>query len=477
MKKKVIFVSGNFNIIHSGHIRLFKYAKEIAHHLIVGVNGDKITPNIKLLSEKLRFEGIKSINFVDDVIICNEPIHKIIQKLKPDLVLKGKEYENIYNVEQKVVDKIRSKLIFSSGDSHLSSTTLIRDYAKELLNEKISIQTEFLKRNNISKKLIFEVVEQFKDKKVCVIGDIIIDKYINCEALGMSQEEPLVTMKPVGSELFIGGAGIVASHSSMLGAKTTLYSVLSKDSNARFAEKKLLEFGVKTKIFKDENRVTTIKTRYLHAKKTIFKTSNLNSDTISQQLIEDIIESFKKNVNKFDIIVFSDFNYGVLPEILVQKIIKIAKKNKLKIVADSQSSSQIGDIIKFKNSDLILPTEREARISMKDENSGIIILTDKLFNKIKFKYCILKMGSDGILIYYYRNKIKITEKIKSMAKNVVDVAGAGDSLLITSAIAMSINNNILISSFLGSIAAAIQVSRIGNIPISKDELTEAIKNI
>lgn len=476
MKKK-IFISGNFNIIHSGHIRLFKYAKELADHLIVGVNGDKITPNFNLLSEKLRYEGVKSISFVDEVIICNTSVDKLILKIKPNLVLKGKEYENYENIEQKAVDKINSKLIFSSGDSHLSSTTLIRDYAKDLLNQEIEIKTEFLKRNNISRDNIINTLNIFKNKKVCVIGDIIVDRYINCESLGMSQEEPLVSMKPVSSNLFVGGAGIVASHSSMLGAKTTFYSVLSNDQNAIFVRNKLKEFGVKTKIFKDENRVTSLKTRYIHSKKTIFKTSELNSDSIGYLLKRKIIESLSKNMNKFDVLIFSDFNYGVLPDDLVKELILIAKKNKVLIAADSQSSSQIGDLLKYKNCDLILPTEREARITLRDENSGIIILTDKLRKILNFKYCILKLGSDGILINFYRNKLKITEKVQSLAKNVVDVAGAGDSLLVTSAIALSSSKNILVSSFLGSVAAAIQVSRLGNIPITKSEIYKVIENI
>ena len=103
-----------------------------------------------------------------------------------------------------------------------------------------------------------------------------------------------------------------------------------------------------------------------------------------------------KIVKELDLLVFSDFNYGCLPQCLVQKIISLANEHSVFIAADSQSSSQIGDISRFKVQ-LITPTEREARIALQNQDDGLVVLSEKLMQKTKADAIILKLGSDGMI--------------------------------------------------------------------------------
>ena len=91
MKNKIVLITGNFNILHSGHLRLFAFAKKFASKLIVAVNSDKIAGNAAILKEKLRLETVKNSNLVSKAIILNEPISKLIKKLKPSYIV------NLYN--------------------------------------------------------------------------------------------------------------------------------------------------------------------------------------------------------------------------------------------------------------------------------------------------------------------------------------------------------------------------------------------
>jgi len=105
MKKICVFVSGHFNILHTGHIRLLQFAKELGDYLIVGVESDEIAGDAAHINEKYRLEGVKLNNLVDEVILFDEPIINVVKKLKPDIIVKGKEHELRFNPEPITFEK------------------------------------------------------------------------------------------------------------------------------------------------------------------------------------------------------------------------------------------------------------------------------------------------------------------------------------------------------------------------------------
>ena len=311
-----------------------------------------------------------------------------------------------------------------------------------------------------------------------MIGDIIVDEYINSNLLGSSNEEPCLVINPYESKKFLGGAGIVACHSSKLGAETKLLSIIGPDKNGKLAVNQLKKNDVNHHLNQDISRPTTLKKRFKVDNKSIIKVSYLNQDPISKIDQNFIFEKLNKNIKKIDLIILSDFNYGCLPQNLVEKIIKIAKKNKIFVSADSQSSSQIGDIARFKNIDLITPTEKEARIGVKNNTDGLVVLINKLQKITKTKNIILTLAADGILIQKKFKKIKNfihTDKIPAINKNPKDVSGAGDALLVMSSLMLASGSSIWEASFAGSLFAALQANSIGNTPINKKTFLELIR--
>src|SRR6266436_9842301 len=111
--KTIAFISGNFNVVHPGHLRLLKFAAEQADVLVVGVNSDKVAG--VTLPQEMRLENVRSISVVDYAVGLDEPADSFIAALKPDVVVKGKEFETRFNVEQAAVDSYGGQLIFSSG--------------------------------------------------------------------------------------------------------------------------------------------------------------------------------------------------------------------------------------------------------------------------------------------------------------------------------------------------------------------------
>lgn len=453
-------VSGKFKVLHLGHLRLFKTAASLADNLIIAIDNSGLT------EEELnwRIKLISNIDIVHKVIEFNGNVESLIEKLKPDYVVKGSEFSRIYNIEEPILEEYGGKLVFSSGNyEYFESKSEFNSF------ETIEQDNKFLKRNGISRESIQEVVNKFVNLKVCVIGDLIIDKYIDCKAIGMSQEYPGVVFTPSSIENFIGGAGVVAQHCNALGAKTDFFTILGDDEMGKWVNGKFLETSINANLFIDTTRKTTIKTRYKFGLQNLFRLSEFTNDTINLNIEKKIINEFEKRSKDYDLLIFSDFSYGLLSPELVHKIIEICKSNHVFIAADSQSSSQIGDLSKFSNVDLVTPTEREARVELKDETSGLAVLLEKLQSKIHYGNVILKLAGDGVLVYSHQNRLENflnIDQIAALNRSPVNVSGAGDALLASSSMALALGADIYISSYIGSLAAALHITVDSNKPIS-----------
>jgi bifunctional ADP-heptose synthase (sugar kinase/adenylyltransferase) len=173
-----------------------------------------------------------------------------------------------------------------------------------------------------------------------------------------------------------------------------------------------------------------------------------------------------------DILIFSDFNYGCLPQPLVDKIVEACRSRKILMVADSQSSSQVGDVSRFKDMMLLTPTEREARLAVGDFNSGLVVLAEKLSRKSGAQNIMLTLGAEGLLAHTssINNDEWLTDRLPAFNIAPKDSAGAGDSLLACCSMSLAVGADMWQSMYLGSIAAACQVGRVGNIPLSPRDI-------
>lgn len=470
--KKIVFVSGNFNIVHPGHLRLFKFAKENGDFLVVGINRN--TPRGNFLSAEIRLEGVQHSSYVDFACILEILPEAFIEHLRPDLVLKGSEYSNKLNQEENVVKKYGGKLIFSSGDSVFSSLDLLKSELTNIDLSSIGKPLDFCKRHSFSFSRLKEILQKFSQLNVMVIGDTIVDEYIMCEALGMSQEDPTIVVSPILSNTFLGGAGIVSAHARGMGANVKFFSVSGNDKAGEFAKQKLLDSGVESYFAMDDSRPTTLKQRYRAGNKTLLRVNHLRQHYISKEIQEELFDEIEKTTNIIDLIIFSDFSYGCLPEGLIQKVVSLAKTHNITMTADSQSSSQTGDISKFGSMDLVTPTEREIRLSVDDFESGLMVISEKLQKLSNAKNIFITMASEGVIINQYKENDFFTDRLPAMNSNPKDVAGAGDSMLAISSMALAVGANIWEAAYLGSIAAACQISRTGNVPLKIKEILREI---
>lgn len=466
---RIVFVSGNFNIIHPGHLRLLNFAAQCGEMLVVGVNAD--TLGGALLREDLRLESVRSIGVVDRAFLLRVPAEAFIARLQPAIVVKGKEHETRTNPELEVVECYGGKLLFSSGEIRFSSLDLLRKDLYETNYSNIVVPHDFPARHHFNLLDLAGVVRRFSGVRVVVIGDLIIDEYITCEALGMSREDPTLVVSPIRHDRFLGGASIVAAHAAGLGADVHYFSIVGADPIARFASETLEQHNVVSHLVVDDSRPTTLKQRYRATSKTLLRVSHLRQHDIDASLANELLERIMPVVAAADLLIFSDFSYGCLPQAVVDAVADECKRRGVLMVADSQSSSQVGDISRFRGARLVTPTEHEARIAVRDFKSGLPVLAESLRQKADAQNVLITLGGEGLLIHAGgEDDFHRTDQLPAFNRSPRDVAGAGDSLLVGAALALAVGADIWKSAYIGSIAAACQVGRVGNLPLGTEQI-------
>jgi bifunctional ADP-heptose synthase (sugar kinase/adenylyltransferase) len=256
-KASVVFVSGKFRVIHAGHMRLLRTATDFGQKLVVALDTDGLTV------EEIHWRAniLKNIEYVDKVIEFDGNIEKVLLDVRPDIVIKGHEFRNAQNQESKVISTYGGKLVFTSGANFYSESDLIGSNDSEFVEKLATMPQEFMMRNKITIDRLLEVIKDFSKLRVCVVGDLIIDEYINCHPLGMSQEEPTVVVTPVDKRRYFGGAGIVAAHCKSLGAKTIFVTVTGEDETSSWSKEKASEYQLDSVNVVDKSRPTTLKQR------------------------------------------------------------------------------------------------------------------------------------------------------------------------------------------------------------------------
>jgi rfaE bifunctional protein kinase chain/domain len=471
-----VFISGNFSVLHPGHIRLFQLAKKLGDVLVIGVNSDNETISSLNVPLELRLESLKTIKLVDQIIVIEKSLEETLSTLKPNIVLKGPEHKNRFNKEESIINEFGGKLVFGSGDFSMSSEEFMANHRNERfeVNDRTNA---FLKRHAINPKEIVNLVQTFSQLRVLVIGDLIIDDYIECESIGMSQEDPLVVFRALSKQRFVGGAGIVALHATSLGAKTSLITLAGNDAESNFAAEKFKASGLDFHFVSEGAESTILKQRYRINGKTNFRLNRFDDLVVSNETRAEFLRKALELLPEVDLVIFSDFNYGILDTEMVSSIVSEARAREIFVSADCQISSQIGDYSKYKGVDLVTPTEHEVRVTLRDNSSGLAAIANNFQEQLGAPYLLITLGADGMLLQEKSKVVNsqfLTDSIPAISEKVTDVAGAGDSVLVVASLALAARANLQQAAYLGTTAAALQVNRVGNTPLGINELIQVI---
>jgi len=472
--QRIVFVSGNFNVVHPGHLRLLKFAAEQGDVLVVGVNPDS-TPGVTV-PVALRLESVASLGLVGHACELHGPAEEFIARLQPDVVVKGREHADRPNPEAAAVDAYGGKLLFGSGEVRFASLELLRREYFDTSFSTLRKPHDFPARHGFTVDGLKTVLPRLAGMRVLVVGDLIVDTYINCDALGMSQEDPTIVVTPIEQKTFVGGAGIVAAHACGLGAEARYVAVCGEDEAADVAREALVRHRVQAELLVDATRPTTHKQRYRAGGKTLLRVNHLRQHAIEPDLSARMLALIERELPRTDLLLFSDFNYGCLPQTLVDAVTERAAARGVAMAADSQASSQLSDISRFRGMSLVTPTEREARLALRDFESGLAVIAEALRARAGVRSVIITLGAEGLLVHAPKPGVAdpVTDRLPALNTAPKDPAGAGDSLFTAASMASCAGVDIWSAAYLGALAAACQVGRVGNLPVTAADIRAEI---
>jgi rfaE bifunctional protein kinase chain/domain len=478
--KNAVVCFGHFNTIHPGHIRYFRTARAYSTPLVVALEGDaqlSVAEQGRFFPEEDRALSVATLDLVDTVVILDTgALEDLVNQAEFTALVLGKEFESARasKVKNAVAAASRKgiEVFFDAGETHYAGSELLYGSPGEL---EIKRWREFVKAQNaqdLSLDEVFSLMTHSKPSNMLVIGDTIVDRYVACDPIGMSNEAPVVVVKEMEARDYVGGAAIVAAHVAALGARCTYLSVTGLDNEGSFVADSLHDYSVETVLFTDHSRPTTLKIRYMVESQKLFRVSRLKEHSMSSDLEDRLIAEIINRAPLLDGILVSDFVYGVITPRIIKTLLEVKGDYGVPLYGDLQCSSQVGSVLKFQNFSLICPTEREARIALGNQHDGVEYLANLLLEKTKSADIVLKLGRDGFISYRGGKAVEgfvQRQHFPALTANPVDIAGAGDALLAAMATGLSRGLSLMQASALASCVAAIAVQTVGNCPISLEQ--------
>lgn len=295
----------------------------------------------------------------------------------------------------------------------------------------------------------------------------MIDHYLwgSCERI--SPEAPVQIVDISRETTVLGGAGNVINNLVALGAKVSVGSVIGNDANGAELLDMLKTIDVDTSnIVIQNSRKTSKKSRIIASSQQVLRYDNESRDAIKDDEADKILNSLKSTVSNYDAVILSDYGKGVLSDRLCQGVISLCKESGVKVLVDPKGS----DYSKYKGAYLLTPNKKEAilatKIEIKDRDSLKNALL-KLKQECELTISMITLSEEGIATY--EDEIKI---FPTVAKEVFDVTGAGDTVIASIAYALSAGENIDKAASFANLAAGVVVGKIGSATVSLDEIEE-----
>ena len=315
----------------------------------------------------------------------------------------------------------------------------------------------------------------FKSKRILIVGDAIIDTYLWGEIHRMSPEAPVpvVDVAVNQNDSRLGGAANVALNLKELGAESILCTVIGNDNRGIIFEQLMQEQGLSLEgMLISNGRKTTTKTRVIADNKHQLRIDE--EDTYPIKVENQFYNLIEKLTHNIDAIILQDYNKGVLTETIIEKIISLANSKNIPTVVDPKKQN----FLSYKQCTLFKPNLKEINEGLNtnpDINnfSEIEEATSKLRNIISAKAILLTLSNKGIFLNT-RSGSKIKE---STTSNVIDVSGAGDTVVSVAAMCLACNIDFEELAILSNIAGGIVCEKVGVVPITNKELLERAKKL
>jgi len=328
-----------------------------------------------------------------------------------------------------------------------------------------------LKKTDLDK--FNSTISKFSGAKVLVVGDLILDEFIWGDSSRISPEAPVPVVLVGRESMMPGGAANVASNISAIGAKAYLAGVIGRDAHGRELETILKQRNVDLEgVISDPERPTTLKTRVVARHQQVVRIDRESAKPLAESLNRELIAFIKSKIKEVDGVVIEDYGKGVVTPGLLKEIVPLARKHKKIITVDPKEEH----ISYYKGVTAITPNRKEAEamggIKAKDDPS-LDKLGKSLLERLKLQAALITLGENGMRVFERGGKIT---QIPTVAQEVFDVSGAGDTVIATFTAALCAGAKMIEAAHISNFAGGIVVGKVGVASTSQAELKARIRD-
>ena len=322
---------------------------------------------------------------------------------------------------------------------------------------------------NFSKQRIKKLFSSFQDKKIVVVGDLMLDHYIWGSVAKISPEAPVPVVDVQKESYRFGGAANVINNLKNLGADVFPIGVLGQDRGGEllinlFQKEDLSVEG----LICAPQRTTTIKTRIIAHNQHVVRIDREIKSAIQAKIQKKIIDLLKTHLNDADGLILEDYNKGLLTPALIEKIIKLARDKDIRIMVDPK----FDNFFAYKNTTLFKPNRKEIAdklgVTLKTKEN-IIAAGKKLQQRLHCQAVLITLGEEGMILFDTEEE-PLT--ISTKAVKVHDVSGAGDTVIATLAVAVAAGANFREAASIANYAAGIVCGEVGIVPVNFNHLLD-----
>ena len=483
--KKIVHCHGVFDLLHIGHIKHFNEAKYHGDILVVTVTPDEYVnkgPNRPAFTTKLRLEALAALESIDFVAKNEWPTAiKTIKKIKPDIYFKGPDYKDhkddvtgMIREESRAIASVGGQIMYST-DIVFSSSSILNRYTDLYSEEQKSFISSI--RQEIGSADVKTILEGLKDLKVLVIGETIIDQYVFCEALGKSGKEPVLVLRDLNTEEYLGGAAAVTNHLADFCSSITLISALGELGEYEDFIKANLAKNIRFKFINKSNSPTIVKKRFIEhiTNSKTLGVYSINDETLSGKDEKKLTSIILKEIKKHDMVIVADYGHGLISEKMAKEIAKNSPYTALNAQINAANSSY-HTMDKYEKVECVIINESELRHEFRNRDGDLDDLIRALAQNLRAINVVVTRGNNGAELYNSDKDVFYT--CPAFASKIVDKVGSGDAMLALLSASLRSGCDEKISLLVGSLAAAQSVETIGTSKsVSKNTVLKTLQHV
>lgn len=320
-----------------------------------------------------------------------------------------------------------------------------------------------------------EIIRSFRNKRVLIIGDLILDHYIFGKVSRISPEAPVPVVDVERETFLLGGATNVANNIIALGGQASIAGIIGADSAGRALRELLDEKGVSTQGVIEDRRPTTVKTRVIAHNQQVVRFDHEDRKRLEGRSLEQFLAHVKSALKEHDAVIVSDYKKGIVSAALIKALIRYGKQNSAFIAVDPK----VGHFHFYKNVSIITPNLLEASqgsgVEIRDEAS-LMKAGKMLMSRLSCGAVLITRGEEGMSLFERdaSKAVKVTH-IPTVAKKVFDVTGAGDTVIAALSLARTAGASLKDAAIIANHAAGIVVAEVGTAVATPDTLLKSLK--